>query len=81
MPAVVRLRNLTDAQLFDRQSRKLRGFMNTGLRNLHDCLRDHFRQGVVAILDAEGMQRLLVSSVMRLISFRSKVQFFSTSDK
>jgi hypothetical protein len=61
MPAVVRLRNLTDAQLFDRQSRKLRGFMNTGLRNLHDCLRDHFRQGVVAILDAEGVQRLLVS--------------------
>jgi hypothetical protein len=56
MPAVVRLRNLTDAQLFDRQSRKLRGFTNTGLRNLHDCLRDHFRQGVVAILDAESVQ-------------------------
>jgi hypothetical protein len=35
--------------------------MNTGLRNLDDRLRDHFRQGVVAILDAEGMQRLLVS--------------------
>ena len=33
-----------------------------GLRDLDDRLRrDHFRQGVVAILDAEGMQRLLVS--------------------
>jgi hypothetical protein len=31
------------------------------LRDLDDRLRDHFRQGVVAILDAEGMQRLLVS--------------------
>ena len=57
MPAVVRLRNLTDAQLFDRQSRKLRGFMNTGLRDLDDRLRDHLRQGIVAILDAEGNQR------------------------
>jgi len=59
----------------------VRRVMDTSLGDLDDCLRDHFRQGVVAILDAEGMQRLLVSSVMRLISFRSKVQFFSTSDK
>jgi hypothetical protein len=51
---------LPDFQFLDRQSRKLRGFMNTGLRNLHDRLRDHFRQGVVAILDAEDVQRLLV---------------------
>ena len=35
--------------------------MNTGLRDLDDRLRDHFRQGVVTILDAEGMQRLLIS--------------------
>ncbi len=35
--------------------------MNTGLRDLDDRLRDHFRQGVVATFDAEGMQRLLVS--------------------
>jgi hypothetical protein len=60
MPAVVRLRNLTDAQLFDRQSRELRGFMNTGLRDLDDRLRYRFRQGGVAILDAEGNQRLFI---------------------
>ena len=35
--------------------------MNTGLRDLDDRLRDHFRQAVVAIPDAEGMQRVLVS--------------------
>ncbi len=35
--------------------------MNAALRDLDDRLRDHFRQGVVAIPDAEGMQRLLVS--------------------
>ena len=35
--------------------------MNTGLRDLDDRLRDHFRQGVVAIPDAEGVQRLLIS--------------------
>ena len=35
--------------------------MNTDLRDLDDRLRDHFRQGIVAILDAEGMQRVLVS--------------------
>src|SRR5439155_26906478 len=52
---------LPDAQLFDRQSRNLRGVMNTSLRDLNDRLCDHFRQEVVAIPDAEGMQRLLVS--------------------
>ena len=34
--------------------------MNTGLRDLDDRLRDHFRERVVAIPDAEGVQRLLV---------------------
>ena len=72
---------LPDFQFLDRQRRKLRRVMDTSLGDLDDRLRDHFRQGVVAILDAEGMQRLLVSSVMRLIYFRSKVQFFSRSDK
>jgi hypothetical protein len=52
---------LPDFQFLDRQRRKLRRVMNTGLRNLHDRFRDHFRQGVVAILDAEGVQRLIVS--------------------
>ena len=52
---------LPDFQFLDRQRRKLRRVMDTSLRDLDDRLRDHFRQGVVAILDAEGMQRLLVS--------------------
>ena len=52
---------LPDAQLFDRQSRKLRGVMNTGSRDVDYRLRNHFSQGIVAILDAEDMQRLLVS--------------------
>ena len=46
---------LPDFQFFDRLSRNLRGVMDTALRDLDDLLRDHFRQGVVAILDAEGM--------------------------
>ena len=32
--------------------------MNTGLRDLYDRLRDHFRQEVVAIPDAEGIYKL-----------------------
>src|SRR6266850_6124708 len=31
--------------------------MDPSLRNLDDLLRDHFRYGVVAILDAEGVRR------------------------
>ena len=46
---------LPDFQFLDRQRRKLRRVMDTSLRDLDDRLRDHFRQGVVAILDAEGM--------------------------
>ena len=40
-------------QFLDRQRRKLRRVMDTSLGDLDDRLRDHFRQGVVAILDAE----------------------------
>jgi len=52
---------LPDFQFLDRQRRKLRGVMITGLRDLDDRRCDHLRQGVVAILDAEDVQRLLVS--------------------
>ena len=52
---------LPDFQFLDRQRRKLRRVLDTGLRDLDYLLRDHFRQGVVAILDAERMQHLLVS--------------------
>ena len=40
-------------QFHDRQRRKLRRVMDTSLGDLDDRRRDHFRQGVVAILDAE----------------------------
>ena len=36
--------------------------MDTNLRNLDDLLRDHFRYGVVAILDAKGVRRRFSSS-------------------
>jgi len=52
---------LPDFQFLDRQRRKLRRVMDTSLGDLDDRLRDHLRQGIVAILDAEGNQGLLVS--------------------
>jgi hypothetical protein len=45
---------LSHLEFFDRQGRNLRGVINAGFRDLDDLLRDHFGQGIVAILDAEG---------------------------
>jgi hypothetical protein len=61
---------LPDFQFLDRQRRKLRRVLDTGLRDLDYLLRDHFRQGVVAILDAERMQHLLVSRCNAANRFR-----------
>lgn len=55
------MERLPELELLDRQSRNLRGVINTGLRDLDYLPGDHFSQGVIAILDAEKMQRSLVS--------------------
>ena len=55
--------------------------MNTGLRDLDDRLRDHFRQGVVAIPDAEGVQRLLVCFYDAVNLFRPHRQSSLIGDK
>ena len=48
-------------KFLDRPSRNLRRLCEPGLRDPKNCLCDHFRERVVAIHDAERMQRLLVS--------------------
>lgn len=47
-------------EFLDRQSGNVRRVRDAGLRDLDDRFCNHFRQRVVAILDAKGMQRLLV---------------------
>jgi len=47
---------LPDFQFLDRQRRKLRRVMDTSLRDLDDRLRNHFRQRVVTILDANDIR-------------------------
>ena len=47
--------------------------MDASLRNLDDVLRDHFRKGVVAILDAEGMRRVFVRHAANLFRLQGAV--------
>lgn len=51
---------LAHFEFLDRQSRNLGSVFDAGLRDLDDCFRNHFREGVVAVLDTERRQRLFV---------------------
>ena len=51
-----------DSELSYHALANFRGVFDPGLRDLDYLLRDQFREGIVAVLDAEGAQRLLISS-------------------
>src|SRR5262245_46137176 len=51
-----------DAELSYRPLANFRGVCDPGLRDLDYLLRDQFRERIVAILDAKGGQRSLISS-------------------
>ena len=59
---------LAHFEFLDRQSRNLGSVFDAGLRDLDDCFRNHFREGVVAILDTERTQRLFVCLIMKATS-------------
>lgn len=57
----IRHEMLTHFEFLDRQSRNFGRSKDLRLRDLDDLACDHFRERVVAILDAKRMERLLVS--------------------